>query len=208
MALWVELLGYAASLLILVSLTMRSLVRLRVINAVGSALFVAYAVMLGSIPTIAMNSGIVLIDLWYVWRVRRQRGDYELVKAERGSAWLEWFYAKHRAEIDSIFGDTAFAEARGFSWFLCDGKPAGLFAWKENSPTECHILIDFVTVEYRDTKIGKYFFDRQLPYFREKGYTRFVYLNVGKKHWKYLEKIGFVAESPGCFAKDFASVAP
>ena len=199
---YIDLLGYIASFIILVSLTMKSIVKLRWINAAGSALFVVFAFLTRSMPTIVMNLGIIAIDLWYVSRLTHNRKDYQLVKAERGSAYLEFFYEMYRNEIDDIFGDEVFLEAKGFSYFVCDSEIAGLFAWKENTPTECQILIDFVTPRYRDSKIGRYFFEQQLPSFREKGYTHFVYNNVGQKHWKYLERIGFTHGTMGNFTKE------
>ncbi len=199
---YVDLLGYAASFIILVSLTMKSIVKLRWINAVGSALFVVFAVLTRSAPTVVMNVGIILIDLYFVFSVSRKKGDYRLVKAERGSALLGFFYETNRAEIDSIFGADAFAEARSFAYFSCNGEIAGLFAWKDRSPTECLILIDFVTIRYRDTKIGRFFFESHVASFRERGYRRLLLENVGKKHWKYLERIGFTREAPGFYAKE------
>jgi GNAT superfamily N-acetyltransferase len=200
--LYIDLLGYIASFIILISLTMKSIVKLRWINAAGSALFVVFAFLTGSTPTIVMNFGIIAIDLWYVTRLTHNRKDYQLIKAERGSAYLDFFYRMHRAEIDDIFGEHVFLEAKGFSYFVCDSEIAGLFAWKENTPTECQILIDFVTPRFRDSRIGRYFFEQQLPLFREKGYTLFIYNNVGPKHWKYLEAIGFIHGAMGCFTKE------
>ena len=130
---YIDLLGYVGSFIILVSLTMKSIVKLRWINAFGSAVFVAFAFLTRSTPTIVMNFGIIAIDLWYVLRLTHSRKDYRLVKAERGSAYLEFFYQMHQAEIDVIFGDEAFVEAKGFSYFVCDNEIAGLFAWKENT---------------------------------------------------------------------------
>jgi hypothetical protein len=205
MNLYVELLGYAASFIILISLTMKSIVKLRWINAAGSLLFVVFAVLTRSWPTVVMNVGIIFIDVIFVMSLSRKAGDYRLVKAERGSAWLEFFYETNRTEIESIFGPDAFAAAKSFSYFVCNGEVAGLFAWKELSTTECQIVIDFVTPRFRDTKIGRYFFDRHISAFREKGYARFVYKDVGRAHWKYLEKIGFTREGEGCYSKTIAA---
>lgn len=201
-AFYINLLGYVASFIILISLTMKSIVKLRWINAAGSFLFVLFALLTKSTPTVFMNLGIIVIDLWYVSRLSRSKAEYQLVKAERGSAYLEFFYQKNQIEICETFGEDAFVDAKGFSYFVCNNEIAGLFAWKENTPTECQILIDFVTPKYRDTKIGKYFFEQQLPSFREKGYTRFVHNDVGQQHWKYLEKIGFRHDTLGTFTKD------
>lgn len=200
----INLLGYVASFIILVSLTMKSIVKLRWINAAGSLLFVLFAVLTRSAPTVVMNVGIILIDLWYVLSLSRSKGDYRLVKAERGSAWLEFFYETNRLEIEATFGADAFAEAKSFSYFVCNNEIAGLFAWKDLSTTECRILIDFVTPRYRDTKIGRYFFENNLALFREKGYSRLLYEDVGAAHWKYLGKIGFTRTAPGYYVKEIA----
>lgn len=198
---YVDLLGYVASFIILVSLTMKSIVKLRWINAIGSLLFVAFAILTRSMPTVVMNVGIIAIDLWFVFALTRKKSDYCLVRAERGSAWLDYFYRSNKEEIDALFGEDAFSDAKGFSWFVRDGEIAGLFAWKELSTTECQILIDYVTPRYRDTKIGRYFFDKHLAIFREKGYLKLLYENVGIGHWKYLEKIGFTGDGKGSFSK-------
>ena len=66
-----ELIGYVASALVLISLTMTSVVKLRIINAVGAALFTAYALGIRSYPTAIMNVGLVLIDLWFLYKVMR-----------------------------------------------------------------------------------------------------------------------------------------
>lgn len=197
----IEALGYLASFIILVSLTMKSIVKLRWINAFGSFLFVIFAVLTKSIPTVFMNCGIVVIDLWYVYRMTHIKTDYKMVPAERNSAFLAFFHDKYNAEIESIFGDTAFSSATGFSWFVVNNEIAGLFAWKEDSVTDCRILIDFVTERYRDTKIGQYFFESKRTDFLEKGFSNFIYLNVKKPHWNYLRKIGFTEDSIGCFSK-------
>ena len=197
-------LGYAASFIILVSLTMKSIVMLRWINAFGSALFVVFAILTRSWPTVAMNIGIIAIDLWYAFGVVGRKEDYRLIHAERTSAFLDFFYRENEAEIVGIFGEDAFADAKGFSYFVRNAEIAGLFAWRENSPVECAILIDFVTKRYRDAKIGRYFFDQHLASFREKGYERLVCETEHPRHARYLAKLGFVEERAGFFAKQIA----
>lgn len=202
MSMYVEILGYVGSLIILISLTMKSIVKLRWINAVGSLLFVFFAVLTNSAPTVVMNLGIIFIDLWYVYKISKNKAVYKMIKAEPKSAFLEFFYESYKNEIDAIFGDRAINEAKDISYFVCNGEIAGLFAWSESTSKECQILIDFVTPQYRDTKIGMYFFDQQLHEFREKGFVRLKYINVGASHWKYLTKIGFTETQIGSFEKE------
>lgn len=201
----IDALGYLASFIILISLTMKSVVKLRWINAAGSLLFVVFAALTRSVPTIVMNSGIIAIDLFYVLRVTRLKDEYRLIHAERTSSFLDFFYQTYRDEISSIFGDDAFIESRYFSYFVRNTEIAGIFSWKENTPTECRIMIDFVTPRYRDTKIGLYFFKQHLEPFREKGYRRLVCQCSDRRHAKYLAKIGFVEEAPSFFTKDIGA---
>ena len=204
----IEALGYAASFIILISLTMKSIVKLRWINAAGSFLFVVFAFLTRPWPTDAMNIAILCSDVWIVLPLTGRKEDFRLIHAERTSAFLDFFYQANAREISAIFGDDAFIEARGFSYFVRNAEIAGLFAWKEKSPTECRILIDFVTPRYRDAKIGLFFFERHLVTFREKGYERLVCQTQDAAHMRYLSKIGFTEEQPGFFAKDIrASLA-
>ncbi len=58
-----ELVGYAASLFVLVSFLMKDMRTLRMVNSVGCALFVVYGVMLTySVPIILTNTAILAIN--------------------------------------------------------------------------------------------------------------------------------------------------
>lgn len=63
-----ELIGYLASLLVLVSFLMRNIKKLRVINTIGCLIFIVYGVMLNyaGIPIIITNVGIVGINIYYL----------------------------------------------------------------------------------------------------------------------------------------------
>lgn len=63
-----ELIGYFASLGVLVSFFMKDIRRLRVINTIGCILFVAYGIMLHySIPIIITNVAITAVNLYYLF---------------------------------------------------------------------------------------------------------------------------------------------
>jgi uncharacterized protein with PQ loop repeat len=58
-----ELVGYAASLFVLVSFLMKDIRTLRMVNSVGCALFVVYGIMLEySIPIVLTNAAILVIN--------------------------------------------------------------------------------------------------------------------------------------------------
>ena len=66
-----EMLGYLASVFVAVSLMMRSLTKLRVINLIGSVLFTAYGLIIGAYPVAVVNGFIVLVNIYYLQQILR-----------------------------------------------------------------------------------------------------------------------------------------
>ncbi len=63
-----EIVGYLAMLLLLVSFLMKDIKRLRMLNTVACALFVAYGFMLAtSWPIIISNASIIGINIYYLF---------------------------------------------------------------------------------------------------------------------------------------------
>lgn len=65
---WTEYIGYAASALVLISFIMKNIRTLRIVNTIGCLFFIAYGILLFSIPIIATNAAIVLINAYYLLR--------------------------------------------------------------------------------------------------------------------------------------------
>jgi len=65
---WVEWIGYAAMATMLVSFSMKSVNKLRIVNAFGCLLFVFYGFLLQPIakPIIITNAAIFCINLYYL----------------------------------------------------------------------------------------------------------------------------------------------
>jgi hypothetical protein len=68
-----ELIGYLASGLIVVSLLMSSILRLRLIGLVGAISFTAYGVLIDAYPIAVANGAIIFIHIFHLTRMLRQR---------------------------------------------------------------------------------------------------------------------------------------
>lgn len=75
-----EGLGYLASVLIAISLMMRSIVRLRRINLVGSACFTVYGILIAAYPVAALNFAIALINVYFLWKMSRTKEAFAVVE--------------------------------------------------------------------------------------------------------------------------------
>lgn len=64
----IEWIGYTATAVVLISFLMKSVTKLRIVNAFGCLLFVFYGIMLEPLskPIIITNMAILCINLYYV----------------------------------------------------------------------------------------------------------------------------------------------
>ncbi len=64
---YTEIIGYLASLFVLLSFFNKDVKKLRIVNSVGCAFFVVYGVLLGSIPVIITNVAILMVNAYYLF---------------------------------------------------------------------------------------------------------------------------------------------
>lgn len=64
----VEVVGYVATFLVMLSFMMKNVTRLRIINAIGCTTWIIYGVMLDSNPVIITNVGILAINFGHLLR--------------------------------------------------------------------------------------------------------------------------------------------
>ena len=65
----IELFGYLGSALVVVSMLMTSVMKLRIINTVGSVIFMIYALIIRSYPTALMNLFLVGINIYHMLKL-------------------------------------------------------------------------------------------------------------------------------------------
>ena len=65
----IEWIGYLASILIAISMFMKDIVKLRFINLVGSLLFAFYGFSIKAYPVATINSIIVFINIYYLYKL-------------------------------------------------------------------------------------------------------------------------------------------
>ena len=196
----IQILGYAASLIVFISLMMKSLAKLRVLNAAGSLLFVVFALATDSLPTAFLNLGIVVIDVFYFIRMTRVKDNFEIMTVQKDNEIVRRFYRTNKKELDALFGEAAFAKSEKIALFFRNDDIAGLLAYSsvvlpqsDSSVPEsaAEILIDFVVPKYRDFAVGRHFFVKDVSFWKEQGYTCLLSSVPDKRHIPYLERLGF-----------------
>lgn len=69
----VEILGYASSLMVAVSLMMKDIVWLRVLNFVGCVLFTTYGFMIDAMPVVATNGFIACVNIYFLAKMLKEK---------------------------------------------------------------------------------------------------------------------------------------
>jgi len=196
----IQILGYAASLIVFISLMMKSLAKLRVLNAAGSLLFVVFALATDSLPTAFLNLGIVVIDVFYFIRMTRVKDNFEIMTVQKDNEIVRRFYRTNKKELDALFGEASFVKSEKIALFFRNDDIAGLLAYSsvvlpqsDSSVPEsaAEILIDFVVPKYRDFAVGRHFFVKDVSFWKEQGYSCLLSSVPDKRHIPYLERLGF-----------------
>lgn len=69
---FVEYIGYGASIFIVISLMMTSIVKLRVINSIGCFLFVLYGIYVSAYPVVISNAIIIVINIYNLYKLKNK----------------------------------------------------------------------------------------------------------------------------------------
>lgn len=188
--------GYAASLIILVSLLMTNVFRLRLINLAGSILFSWYGWLIGSWPVCLINLVIVGIDGWYLLQSMRYSAFYDLAPASSlGPEYLKRFFLFNERELLKFAPGLTLEDLLDAHTCILfrNMLPVGLFSYRQAGP-DADVVIDFMIPEYRDFKAGRYLYRTKRMFFKEQGIKRFHAVARHPSQPRYFSQNGFVRE--------------
>lgn len=195
MSAYYDYIGYVASLIVLISLLMSSIKKLRWINLLGALLFGAYGFfIIKNIPTGLMNLGIVIIDVYYLARIYLSKDYFKLQPITNDSEYLNTFLKFYQEDINKFITlDKIYISGSDVKLYvLRNMTPAGLFSGNKYNEETLEIQLDYAVPQYRDFKMGSFVFDDNKEYFKSLGYSKFITFTEEKSHIKYLKKMGFV----------------
>jgi hypothetical protein len=196
----VEIVGYVASALIILSITQKSILRLRLFGLVGAVTFLVYSVAIGAYPIAVVNVIAGVIHAWYLRKLIRRKDEvFRLLHVPPGSRYLLDFLDFYRDEIQGRFQPEFVYEPgdrQVTAFILRDMVPAGLFIGEALDNGTFEVKLDFVIPQYRDFKIGSYVYSPGSGLLAGTDSTCVVAQASNREHGAYLSRMGFV-ECPG-----------
>lgn len=193
----IEIFGYVGSVLVVVSMLMSSVIKLRLINLVGSIISGTYALIIGSIPLALMNICLIIINVYNLYKLLKTKQVYELVEEDADGACVAYFLNHYKEDIKIYF--PGFKGSKGMDavyMVYCNAAPAGLMLGKRTGNGNVELVLEYTTPTYRDCSVGIYLYE-ELP---AKGVKTMSFANPSDKHTPYLTKMGYNVEN-GVYVK-------
>ena len=191
----IEIVGYVGSALVLISFLMSSVIKLRIVNLIGSLIFAIYALIIKSYPTAIMNICLVCINLYYLWKLRHKDPGYRMLSMQPGETYVQDFLQSFKDDIAHFFPDrdTKAMDANRVYMVFHGSEPAGIMIGREEDGI-LNVELDYSTPAYRDCSVGKFLFENmERPMLLR-------YVKAEETHISYLRKIGFT-EKDGIWEK-------
>jgi hypothetical protein len=191
---WLELLGYAASVLIVGGLLMTSVLRLRLLGLAGAVLFCAYALLIDAIPVLVTNATIVFVHLYHLQRILKDRAReeyFEVVPWRITGAYVPRFLRFWKNDIARFQPDFPGLQDEHMAFVvLRDVVPVGLVLFRPLGDGTARIDLDYVTPAHRDQRAARYVYAAGSP-FTDLGIHRVQATAQTEAHRHYLERVGF-----------------
>ncbi len=191
---WIQIIGYSGSFLIAMSLSMKSISRLRKINLIGASTFALYGLLMQAYPVLILNSFISLVDIYYLFQMQRKKDYFELLPIRTNqSPFLLRFLEYHRDDIKTFFPEFNFDSEKDYliAFVLRNLMPVSLFIAKKEEGETLRICLDYSIPAYRDRQNAHYLYHRGKDFFRNLNYRYLIICSDIPAHQKYLKKIGF-----------------
>ena len=189
--------GYLASVLLAIGLIVNNDLKFRWLNAGGCLAFIIYGAVLNAIPVILTNGILLVINIFYLYKIYRRKEFFELLEFSSGGIMVDRFLSFYQADIAAFFPDFKRDQLEGNLNFvvLRDLVIANIFSASVSESGNAEVMINYTVARYRDYKVGRFIFEKEKQYLLAKGVKKILYSKVtNRNHEKFLHVMGFTRE--------------
>ncbi len=158
---FLEVFGYIGTALVIISMLMTSVVKLRIFNICGSTISMIYAIFGGAWPIVLLNGSLVAINTFQLIRMRVSKFRYSYVKTDLKDKNLAYFRFLYSDDIIKCFPEYNFGtDSEGEAHLVyCDSEIVAILIGRRDREIFC-VDIDYVTPKYRDLSVSKNLYKR------------------------------------------------
>ena len=186
--LYIELFGYLGSCLVVVSMLMSSVIKLRIINITGSIISATYALIIGSFPLALMNICLIIINVYNVYKLINESRKYEIVKGDTEDSFFQYFMSRNGEDIKQYYCDFQVDKVEGDTVYyaFCNDVPVGIFVGHRDGD-KVAISVDYTVPNYRDCSVAKFLYIK----LNADGINTLELVNPSKNMLQFLRKMGY-----------------
>lgn len=187
-----DFLGYVASGLVVLSLAMSSVLKLRILSLIGSTAFLVYGLLIDSIPVALTNGIIMMINIVFLQRLFTHEEAFDVVEVDATSKFLARYLEHHHDDVQKAWPGYRY-EPHGEQLRLVvfrDMVPAGVFIASVEDDVAT-VEIDFAGPDYRDLRNARVLFGRGRSVLREHGISKVVTQAHSDLQRRFLLRFGF-----------------
>lgn len=195
----IELAGYIGSALVVISMLMSSVVKLRAINTVGCVISFTYAMITHAYPIALMNFCLIIINVYNLRKLLKNTEEYDFIDAGKEEGLVNYFLEYYKEDMKQYFPDFDKNNFHGNTAYVvcCKACPAGILLGEKTEDGKLQIKLDYTTPAYRDCSVGKYLYSQLTT----KGINQLVFTEKTNNHEAYLEKMGYTKTENGYVKK-------
>ncbi len=183
-----EIFGYIGTALVIISMLMTSVVKLRVINICGSVISMVYALVGGALPIVVMNAALIVINVVQLIRMNTPKITFTRVKASLNESSVKHFLAYNDEDTRKYFPEYTLEENKNYEVHLAliGCEAVGIIIGEREEET-LHIILDYSIPKYRDLSVSTFLFEK----LKEDGTETLTASASVPEHRKYLIRMGF-----------------
>ncbi len=196
--LYLEIFGYIGTALVIISMMMTSVVKLRIFNICGSIISMVYAIINNTWPIVVLNFSLVAINLFQLLRTKLDKKTFSCVKTSSSDQTLKYFLNLHLSDLKKFFPDFANSFENQEIFIVLKGcQIAGVISGTKLGDT-FEIYLDYTSPEYRDFSVARFLYE----YLPESLHVKSLQATSNvPAHLSYLKKMGF-CEKDGVMIKN------
>lgn len=159
MNIYLEIFGYIGTALVILSMMMTSLLKLRVINICGSTISAVYSILCNAWPIVVMNVCLILINSFQIIQKVRHKKPYGHLQLSCDDPTARYFFSLYRDHIQKIFPDYRLEahDGRELHMIYVGNEAVGVFVGSRREDSY-HLEMGYVLPKYCDDAMGKYLF--------------------------------------------------
>lgn len=183
---YLEIIGYIGTALVILSMMMSSVVKLRIFNICGSVISLGYAILTMTFPVALLNLVLIVINTIQLINHYRAKRTLRYVNVAADDGFLALIKEHYFEDLYDFFPNARF---EGDVFIVFSGVTVvGVLAGTQEGDT-MDIHVDYAAPGYRNYSIASFLF----PILNSRGVER-VYTDKGanRSHRCYLKGIGFV----------------